>query len=458
MKLPDAFEERMNQMLGAEAEAFLNTYEEPKSQGLRFNPLKIDRDAFLKLTPFDLQPVPFCETGFYYKTQDEPGKHPYHQAGMYYIQEPSAMAVADLLDVSPGERVLDLCAAPGGKSSQLAGKMAGQGLLVSNEFIPKRAKILSENLERMGVTNALVTNESPERLASFFGEWFDRVLVDAPCSGEGMFRKDPAAADYWSPEHVHECSKLQHDILDHAYSLLKPGGTLVYSTCTFSAEENEQMMEQFLNDYADMELLSLEHTNGIEPGRPEWTRTGVTEVVKTSRLWPHKLLGEGHFAAKLRKKSDATSHIGGGNLKEEKGLLPKGQAKDFLKFVKDTLKVEPPNKYKLMGRHIYAIPDGLPDVSGLKVLRCGLHLGELKKNRFEPNHAWAVALCPEEVRRVHELSSESEDWRNYLRGETLPTSVSDGWTLVLIDGYSLGWGKAVQGTLKNYYPKGLRRP
>jgi NOL1/NOP2/sun family putative RNA methylase len=454
MDLPEAFVKRMTTLLEDEAISFFKTYERPKTQGLRYNPLKITLDRFRDSVPFHIEPVPFCHTGFSYNSEDTPGKHPYHQAGLYYIQEPSAMAAAEVLEVKPGDRVLDLCAAPGGKSTQLAGALKGKGILVSNEYVPKRAKILSENIERLGVTNAVVTNESPERLAPFFEGWFDRILVDAPCSGEGMFRKDPEACSYWSPDHVLECAALQETILDQAYKMLKSGGTLVYSTCTFSPKENEQTIERFIEKYPDMSLLPLPHHTGISPGRPDWTASMNPDLEKTGRLWPHKVNGEGHFVAKLTK-TGATEQA---KPKPLMGRLSKSAYRDVETFIKNTLVTSLQMSFIQQGQQVYGLPQDFPDLSGLKVVRQGLHLGELKKNRFEPNHAWALALQPGDVQRVHPLASKSEEWRRYLRGEALPTHVADGWTLVLIDGYSLGWGKAVQGTLKNFYPKGLRRP
>lgn len=454
MDLPEAFIKRMTALLGEEAIPFFETYEHPKTQGLRYNPLKLTRDQLIEKIPFPIQPVPFSKTGFFFDSEDAPGKHPYHQAGLYYIQEPSAMVAAELLEVKPGERVLDLCAAPGGKSTQLAGALQGKGLLVSNEFVSKRAKALSENIERLGVQNAVVTNESPERLATFFEGWFDRILVDAPCSGEGMFRKDPEACTYWSPEHVLECASLQATILDQAYKMLKSGGTLVYSTCTFSPEENEQTMERFIEKYSDMILVPLPHETGVAPGRPDWTASKNPDLEKTGRLWPFKVRGEGHFVAKLVKTGEA-------EVKEPKPLkdkLSKASKTDLETFIKNNLISPPSFTFVQQGQQVYGLPKDVPDFAGLKVVRLGLHLGELKKNRFEPNHAWALSLRPEEVQRVHPLSSMSDEWRRYLRGEVLPTQASDGWTLVLIDGFSLGWGKAVKGQLKNFYPKGLRRP
>ncbi|WP_066325051.1 RsmF rRNA methyltransferase first C-terminal domain-containing protein [Anoxybacteroides amylolyticum] len=448
MKLPHTFVEKMNALLQEEAPRFFASYEKEKVNGLRFNPLKIERDAFLALAPFSLSPVPFCPTGFYYETDDQPGKHPYHAAGLYYIQEPSAMFVAETLQPSHGEKVLDLCAAPGGKTTQLAAMMDNTGFLLANEIHPKRVKALSENIERLGITNTLVTNETPEKLAEYFVGYFDKILVDAPCSGEGMFRKDEEAIHYWSEEHVHQCAVKQRHILDCAYRMLKEGGILIYSTCTFSPEENEQTMEALLQKYEDLELVAIEKSAGIQPGRPEWTKTTLTAIEQTARLWPHLLLGEGHFVAKLQKVSPAPTWKG----KNATSNVTKQTLREYRAFEQETLTINIEKTMYSFNQHLFALPDDCPSFAGLKIVRAGLHLGEQKKQRFEPNHALALALKKEEI--VHSL--ELEDYTKYLRGETIETGGDRGWVVVTIDGYPLGWGKEVKGTLKNFYPKGLR--
>lgn len=453
MPLPKAFIDKMSRLLGDESAAFFKTYAQKRVYGLRVNPLKLADDRTAVLSRFQLKAVPFCSTGYYYPETDEPGKSALHQAGLYYIQEPSAMFVAEVLDARPGERVLDLCAAPGGKSTQIAGAMHNQGLLVSNEVYPKRARALSENIERLGITNALVTNETPERLADYFPGNFDRVLVDAPCSGEGMFRKDPDAAQYWSPAHVNECAALQEEILEQAITMLRPGGILVYSTCTFSPEEDECQMEHVLQSHPEMELLPIEKTAGIEDGRPEWTDSGNPELHLTARLWPHRLKGEGHFVARLRKNQGSPG-------KKVRDVRSAGehQLKDFRTFEQQTLKEKRSGRFYLAGSQLYLLPDLCPEFGKLKVIRAGLHLGELKKNRFEPNHSFALALQPSSCRNLFALKNPDEEDR-YLRGETLPVSgeTKKGWLLVTVDGFPLGWGKAAGGMLKNFYPKGLRR-
>lgn len=452
MTLPIEFVHRMESMLGEDVNDFLKTYDLPKTSGLRVNTLKIDVDSFKALAPFSLEPVPFCPAGFYISDDEHPGKSPLHQAGLYYIQEPSAMFVAEVLDPKPREKVLDLCAAPGGKTTHIAGKMKNSGLLVTNDINSKRVKALSENVERLGVTNAVVTNEKPERLAKVFEGFFDRILVDAPCSGEGMFRKDPEACSYWSPEHVTECTVWQGDILESAYAMLKEGGTLVYSTCTFSAEENEVQMERFLERHPDMELQPIEKVDGIMGGVPEWAPEHLEELVNTARLWPHHLKGEGHFAAKLIKNGEADRQ----QPKPLKNQLGKQNINDFKAFEKAVLNKTFSGPLLTVGEQLFLIPEDTPQLEKIKIVRGGLHLGTFKKNRFEPNHALALALRKEDVKHFISLKLDQDDWKKYLRGETLQTGGDRGWVLVTIEGYSIGWGKEVKGTLKNFYPKGLR--
>jgi NOL1/NOP2/fmu family ribosome biogenesis protein/precorrin-6B methylase 2 len=330
--------------------------------------------------------------------------------------------------------------------------MEQDGLLVANEINAKRAKALSENIERLGITNALVTNETPERLADRFQGYFDKILVDAPCSGEGMFRKDEDAIRYWSQDHVASCAHQQQNILESAYKMLKKDGTLVYSTCTFSPEENELTIEAFLKKKADMELQSITKTDGIQAGRPEWSISKNEALSKVARLWPHKLQGEGHFVAKMIKtiSTDASSIIPAGS------NIGKGQLKDFQQFSNETLVNPSFENFFLFNQQLYSLPNLCPSIQGLRVLRAGLHLGELKKNRFEPNHALALSLKRADVKNSFNLSSKDDQWIHYLKGETIETGADRGWTLVTIDGFSLGWGKEAKGILKNFYPKGLR--
>ena len=454
--LPQEFEQRMKQMLGEEYPAFEASYEKEKYQALRLNPLKVDKEHFLEHTTFTLSQVPWEENGFYYTAQDTPGKHPYHEAGVYYIQEPSAMAPVPFLEVKPGDRVLDLCAAPGGKSTQIGVALQGEGLLVCNEIHPARAKILSENVERMGIRNALVTNESPEKLRSIFAGYFDKILVDAPCSGEGMFRKNEDAKEEWSPENVQLCADRQDGILDCAADMLRPGGRLVYSTCTFAPQENEGSMARFLERHPEFSVLKVTIPEGFSPGNPAWAECEAEGIERTMRIWPHKVNGEGHFLAVLQKEGTLNGTAPLSLYGLEKGISTKDIA-DYLSFAKETLKNPPQGIYLKFGDQLYVAPEGMPALKGLKVLRPGLHLGTLKKNRFEPSHALALALCGEEVMHSHELTVEDGSAVAVIGGQTFPTEGEKGWYLIAVDGYSLGWGKAAGGIMKNHYPKGLRK-
>ncbi len=428
--LPQEFLERMQMQLGEEYPAFLESLERPRAVALRFNPLKGEKPEL----PFVLQPVPWEPMGYYYDPEARPGLHPLHEAGVYYLQEASAMAPVTLLDPQPGERVCDLCAAPGGKTTQIAGRMMGEGFLLCNEINPKRAKILSRNIERMGVANALVTNEHPKNLADRFAGFFDRVLVDAPCSGEGMFRKEEAAVTDWSLETVQMCANRQREILQSAAKLLKPGGRLVYSTCTFAPEENEKVIGDFLENHPEF--------SAVEIAAP-WFAAGENG---TFRMWPHKLLGEGHFAAVLQKD-------GGENEEpamEQPQNLPR-QWSDFAKALDIRL---PAGKAVLFGASLYWAPEDMPSLRGIKVMRPGLELGEVKKDRFEPAHA--LALWLREAANTENFPAQSNEIKAYMHGETVP-SRQKGWCLLTADGYSIGWGKGDGSVLKNHYPKGLRR-
>ena len=428
--LPEAFLERMKNQLGEEYPAFLASMERPRAVALRFNPLKGEAPDL----PFVKEPVPWEPMGYYYDPDSRPGLHPYHEAGVYYLQEASAMAPVVLLDPKPGERVCDLCAAPGGKTTQIAGRMGGEGFLLCNEYSPKRAKILSRNIERMGVANALVTNEDTADLARKFPEFFHKVLIDAPCSGEGMFRKEEAAVTDWSQDTVEMCAKRQAEILDNGAKLLMPGGRLVYSTCTFAPEENEQAVASFLERHPDF--------YSEETGAP-WFSPGENG---SYRLWPHKLLGEGHFLAVLRKagevQEDSTSAA------QEK--LP-ALWTDFARELGIRL---PPGKPVQFGQSLYWAPLETPQLRGLRVLRPGLELGELKKDRFEPAHA--LALWLNGAAKNQDFPWDSREMAAYIHGETVPSDVK-GWCLVTADGFGIGWGKGDGRMLKNHYPKGLRR-
>ena len=428
--LPELFLNRMKGQLGEEFPAFLESLERPRAVALRFNPLKGPAPTL----PFTQNSVPWEPQGFYYDPDSRPGLHPFHEAGVYYLQEASAMSAVALLDPQPGERICDLCAAPGGKTTQIAGRMMGEGFLLCNEYSSKRAKILSRNIERMGVANALVTNENTEKLAHRLPGYFDRVLIDAPCSGEGMFRKEEAAVTDWSQETVEMCARRQAEILDNGAKLVRPGGRLVYSTCTFAPMENEQAVAAFLERNPDFEP---EHADA-----PWFTAVGPGQF----RLWPHKLLGEGHFAAVLRRKGEEAPEGEGC----PGGKLPKL----WQDFAKDMGIKLPEGKAIQFGQSLYWAPVDLPELKGLKVERPGLELGVLKKDRFEPAHA--LALWLKGCKNTEDLPPEGPAIRKYIGGDVVE-SAKKGWCLVTVGGYSMGWGKGDGRVLKNHYPKGLRR-
>lgn len=491
--LPEQFLERMQTMLGEEYPAFLESLSGENYRALRVNTRKTTVEEFLKKSPFPLRRVPWTENGFYYENTDQPGKHPFHEAGVYYIQEPSAMAPVSFLEVRPGERVLDLCAAPGGKTTQIADYLQGSGILISNEIHPARAKILSENVERMGVCNCLVTNETPEKMAEIFPGYFDKILVDAPCSGEGMFRKNEEACTEWSRENVANCAARQRDVLECAAKMLRPGGRLVYSTCTFAPEEDEGTVSSFLKIHPEYSIVKVVKPEGFCNGMPGWIDEPAPGIEDTLRLMPHKIQGEGHYLAVLEKAGTGEQLFMRNSKNGLEKSLPEKEYAEFTAFKEQYL----PEKnmqgtYLRFGEQLYLGPRDMPALKGLKVLRPGLHLGTLKKNRFEPSHALALALKPDETVQYLNLPlnrmGAAGQWQpnpeviQYLGGQTLvcdaqeglageqesalivregvtgkPVADAKGWCLICVEGYSLGWGKLAGVIMKNHYPKGLRK-
>ncbi|MDN4069401.1 RsmB/NOP family class I SAM-dependent RNA methyltransferase [Paenibacillus vini] len=475
--LPDAFRAQVSAMLGeADSKSFFRSYEAQRTYGLRFNTLKLSPDSAAAgeiSGLFGLRPVPWCDSGYYYEGNNRPGKHPYHAAGLYYIQEPSAMSAVELLNPQPGETILDLAAAPGGKTTQIAAKMKGEGLLISNEIHPQRARILAENVERMGIRGTVVTNATPAELSSRFPLTFDRIMLDAPCSGEGMFRKDPDAVEEWSPDAVELCAARQWDILRDAVAMLKPGGKLAYSTCTFNRRENEDTISRLLTEYPFLKLSA------------------------EKRIWPHLQEGEGHYVALLERAADGTvaenslqaspgrdkdskkrperagsRHRAGQGGKSAGGRDTAAALDAFRAFAADELPgFAADGEPILFGEALYLLPrsEGLAlnaeRLTGLKVPRAGLQLGEYHKGRFMPAHALAMAssAAGDDAVRVWTLAADSPSVTAYLHGETLPVPEDlRGWCLVAIacggESFPLGWGKASGGQLKNHLPKGLRWP
>lgn len=429
--LPRAFIEQMQRQLGTALPDFLHTYDLPYHRGIRMR-------AGLSKAADALQPVPWAEDAYYLPLESLAGALPQHEAGAYYLQEPSAMTAAAVLHPQKGDAVLDLCAAPGGKSTQLGTYMAGQGLLICNEPVPGRAQILSRNLERMGITNAMVTCALPEQLSPRFPAYFDKILVDAPCSGEGMFRKHPEARQEWLPTSPEGCAQRQLHILNHAAAMLKNGGKLVYSTCTFNDVENEGVVQSFLHTHPGFSLLPFSL-----PGLPE--NNG------TLHLYPHEISGEGHFVACFIKEESTDA-----KWREKTFLQPltKQEAALAAAFLRDHLPCPPPVSGLFAG-HAVSFPDvPLPDLQGLKILRAGLQLGDIKGKLFQPDHALSLARP---VFHTHPVSLEEA--RLYQNGQVLPCPEAlSGWLCPVLDGLQLGWGKASQGQIKNHYPKGLRKP
>ncbi len=473
--LPPAFVSRMQGMLGAEFSSFMESYEKESAYGLRYNPLKTDREQFERSAgEFLLSGIPWADEGYECRRGLHPGKHVLHEAGAYYIQDPSAMSAVGALAPQQGERILDLCAAPGGKTTQIAGKLHGNGLLVSNEIVPARARILSQNVERFGIRNCVVCNEEPSMLAEYFPCFFHRILVDSPCSGEGMFRKEENARAEWSEERVIQCAERQLSILECADRMLIPGGMLVYATCTFAPMEDEGVIVRFLRNHPEYELAELPFYEGMEHGRPEWAASygGVPDFDMSSeaagmhlehcrRLFPHKLNGEGHFVAGLYKRKEKQSVQGSIRYADDSSYpqVRQTKKKDSLalweQFARGSLLNVPEGVVVTFGSQLYLVPPDMRDFGNLKVERAGLHLGEHKKERFEPAHALARALCDKDVVQSRALSFVEAE--RYIRGGTIMADPGlRGWVLMTYEGYALGWGKASGGQIKNHYPKGLR--
>lgn len=477
-KLPQAFINRMEMDLKEDFSSFLASYDSPRLNGLRVNTLKLSPEEFCKRWPFQLEPISWAKEGFYYDYTTHPGQHPYHAAGIYYLQEPSAMAVLHYLDPQPGERILDLAAAPGGKSTGIAARLKRKGFLWSNEIHPGRARILAQNTDRWGAPNVIVSNEGPDQLAKHLPGFFDKVLLDAPCSGEGMFRKDPDVINEWSLTHVQSCAQRQALILESAAALVKPGGRLVYSTCTFAPEENEEMILRFIESHQEFRALSIPDPapGFIHPSR-------LAEAV---RLYPHRVRGEGHFIIALVKAEDNQAsvqtlpypaHGKNASVRKNSKRTENTQARGSSHPTKavspelNTFLTEALSLHRSMeldssyfssehilafGDHLYSTPIPELDFHGLTILRPGLYLGEKKPGRFQPSQAFSLALTKDSVTSYLTFPPSDPQLERYLRGETLPSDGPNGWVLITVDEFPLGWGKRVNGLVKNHYPKELR--
>lgn len=468
--LPQSFLDSMKEILGEDYEAFLAGFDGQRQYGLRVNTLKMNLEEFERIAPFHLKKVPWISNGYFYEAEDVPAKHPFYSAGLYYLQEPSAMTPASRLKVQPGERVLDLCAAPGGKATELGAALQGEGLLVANDINTARARALLRNLELFGISNSFVTNEPPHVLAERFPEFFHKIMVDAPCSGEGMFRKNPAVVDSWQEKGPEYFSKLQREIIVQAADMLLPGGMMFYSTCTFSPLENEKTITHLLKERSDMEVIPMEDYEGFAEGLTSYRGEVFDERCRLCRrIWPHKMSGEGHFMALLHKKNGVQQQVQQTVSQSSiwwekcKGLNKeqKAAAEDFFSHVNIAYDEK---RIDVRGDNLYYLPAPKYDGRGLHFLRNGLFMGEFKKKRFEPSQPFALALHAQDFDQVLDFPADDERLSRYLRGETL--DVSDllagekkrkGWQLVMVAGHPLGFGKLVNNNLKNKYPAGWRK-
>ncbi len=458
MKLPEAYELEMRRLLEGDYPLYEESLKEPRHFGLRVNELKISPEEFRSLVPFDLEPVPWVKNGFYYKEDEKPALHPFYNAGLFYIQEPSAMLPAALLPVNEGETVLDLCAAPGGKSTELGVKLKGKGLLVSNDISASRAKALLKNIELFGISNAAVISENPYAILQKSENGFDKILIDAPCSGEGMFRKDPKLKTAWEQNGPDHFSKIQKEIIRYAAELLKPGGMMVYSTCTFNEFENEGTLISLLSERDDMELVEIPKDHGFYPGRTLKDEQKKYHLERAVRLYPFALRGEGHFVALLKKKGEAAPGLASCS---GTGCKVSGEFEDFASHLKIHL---PKERLRVSEGRVYLLPEtGFAGaMSKVRYLRNGLLLGEEKKKRFDPSQALAMALKADDFDNVISLPAGDMRVEKYIKGETLSfepgeINAEDGTVLFCTDGFPLGWGKLSGSTMKNKYLPGWRR-
>lgn len=456
IQLPETFTASMKDLLGDDYQAYLDSFEEPRIYGLRVNTLKWTPEQCRQVYG-DFQPVPWIANGLLYPEERRMAKDPYYYAGLYYLQEPSAMTPASVLPVEPGDKVLDLCAAPGGKSTELGAKLKGQGVLMANDISNSRAKALLKNLELFGVSNICVTSETPEKLASVYPEYFDKILVDAPCSGEGMFRKDADMVKDWLEHGPAYYAPIQKEILHQAVAMLRPGGMMVYSTCTFDKREDEEQILDLLETYPEMEVVPLPRFAGA------CDSFGFTGAI---RLFPHKIKGEGHFVVLLRKKADGQEAKQGKAGKQAKAgkqtKIPAVLEKEpeLKAFLEKCGIFEDPSRFMVREDSIYYLPEGFEPAKGIRYLRTGLLVGTLKKGRFEPSQALAMALSPDTFADCISFNREDDRVIRYLKGETISLNEGEkprkGWALVCVDGFALGFAKGNGMTLKNKYYPGWR--
>lgn len=459
--LPEEFLDRMKTMLGDDFQAFLNSYQQPRTFGLRVNTAKISCEEFEKIVPFPISPIPWIPDGYFYPEDVRPSKCAFYQAGLYYLQEPSAMTPVSRLLPKPGEYVLDMCAAPGGKATALGAALKGDGLLVANDISTSRARALLRNIELFGISNSFVTSTAPKDLVPCFPEFFHKIILDAPCSGEGMFRKDEALAKDWSPAKSQELSLIQRELILQAADMLRPGGYLLYSTCTFAPQEDEGTVSYLLENRPDMELVEMPGYEGFSDGVPAWGK-GQPQLTRCVRIFPHKMNGEGHFMALLHKPGQAISEASHVFTKPNRTAFEYIDA-FFREIGLKSLGGQPFdwNRVEIKGDKVYYLPPVSCSLRRINFLRNGLYLGDLKKNRFEPSQPLALALHKGEVSSVISLSVQDQRLERYLKGETILINPEEaaspkGWQLLCVEGYPLGFGKLVGQTLKNKYPSGWR--
>ncbi len=454
MNLPTDYKKEIEKILRNEEEykKFIESYNKPSFKGIRINTLKVSEDRFKEIFKFKIKKSNFAKNSYYLEENiDSIGNLPLHHAGAFYVQEPSASSAVTVLSPVPGDKVLDLCAAPGGKSTQIASYLNGKGLLWSNEIVKNRAKVLLSNMERMGVKNAVISSCHPETLCKRLTGFFDKVLVDAPCSGEGMFRKNPYAMKEWSQEHVKMCAKRQLSILNTATKALKDGGIMVYSTCTFSLEENEQTVYNFLKENPDFALENIDCDFG-RAAQQLILDENLVDTSRARRIFPQDG-GEGHFVAKFKKKSANSKKVKDFNYKKAKAA----ENKIGYDYFSTLFKCEAYGKIEKISNNFIILPEGLPDISGLNVLRAGVLLATNKGSILEPAHAAFMAAKAEELRTKIDFSCDSKEILAYLKGEeiSVPEDMC-GYVGVCVDGIVAGYAKAINGRLKNKYPKGLR--
>ncbi len=445
MNLPENYVIKMRNLLGGEFDDYLRSFDEKRYYGLRTNTLKIEPDELAKKLNFKLEKVRWCEEGFYYTEDDRPSKHPYYNAGLFYIQEPSAMSTGAMLEVKPGDRVLDLCAAPGGKSTQVGAKLKGEGILVSNDISASRCKALLHNIEAAGISNAVVTNETPQKLADKFQGFFNKIIVDAPCSGEGMFRKDKDAVRSWEEHKSEVCCSLQREILKNAAKMLSKGGVIAYSTCTFAPEEDEGIINEFLSEHKDFDILEVDKKKGFDRGRSEWVLNCRKDIDLCGRLWPYKIKGEGHFLALLKRKGN-NEEI---NLKKAANADSK-LLNDYYNFMDKFMNIKIDDSLEIHGRSLMKIPLNI-DFKGIRVVRGGLYIGDFKTKRFEPSQSFAMSLKKGDAKYTVDFALNNPSLMRYLKGESFEVESNDGWNLICVDGFPLGWGKVQKGRMKNKY-------